>query len=104
MRDKGLKYGYSILLIHCEMARYLTYSFSRFNMNILDDARSFPSLWKVTQRFLDENPAELHPNSSLEWILQDSPTSASLRKHFEGGPVWKEKDYNGCQFFSNFES
>ncbi|KAI5808888.1 glycosyl transferase, partial [Peziza echinospora] len=68
MQKNGIKYG--------------------FNINILDDARSFPSLWKNTQRYLRQNPEEIHPNANYNWILR---------------PLWEERDYNGCQFFSNFE-
>lgn len=71
-------------------------------MNILDDARSFPSLWKVTQRFLQKHPDILHPGSELDWILSDE--SLGITGHVDDEPLWKEKGYNGCQFFSNFES
>ncbi|KAF7871854.1 hypothetical protein EAF04_003961 [Stromatinia cepivora] len=64
MRDNHLKYG--------------------FNMNILDDARSFPSLWSKTRAFANANPHLLHPEADLNWLL-------------DGG------EYNNCQFFSNFE-
>ena len=66
MRDNNLKYG--------------------FNMNILDDARSFPSLWPRTKSFVKESPQLLHPNADLSWLI-DTNTSS----------------YNNCQFFSNFE-
>lgn len=65
MRDNGLKYG--------------------FNMNILDDARSFPSLWSQTKDFIGQHPDLLHPDADLDWLLDET-----------GG-------YNNCQFFSNFE-
>ncbi|CAD6446265.1 7007a26f-b1fe-4360-b387-57d3c9b304d3 [Sclerotinia trifoliorum] len=64
MRDNQLKYG--------------------FNMNILDDARSFPSLWSKTRAFATAHPELLHPEADLNWLL-------------DGG------EYNNCQFFSNFE-
>ena len=67
MRDNSLKYG--------------------FNMNILDDARSFPSLWSRTRAFMDAHPELIHPHADLDWLL-DSKNSG---------------DYNNCQFFSNFE-
>jgi alpha 1,2-mannosyltransferase len=54
-------------------------------MNILDDARSFPTLWSETREFIDANPNLIHPNSDLEWLMDS-----------QGG-------YNNCQFFSNFE-
>jgi hypothetical protein len=67
MRDNNLKYG--------------------FNMNILDDARSFPSLWSRTRAFASANPHLIHPESDLNWLLD--PHNGN--------------EYNNCQFFSNFE-
>ncbi|TVY14032.1 Alpha-1,2 mannosyltransferase KTR1, partial [Lachnellula arida] len=67
MRDNNLNYG--------------------FNMNILDDARSFPSLWTRTRNFAATHPHLLHPEADLDWLLDSS----------NGG------EYNSCQFFSNFE-
>ena len=59
-----------------------------FNMAILDDARSFPSLWQRTRAFLGAHPEHVHPQSDPSWLL-DTATLA--------------QDYNNCQFFSNFE-
>lgn len=56
-------------------------------MAILDDARSFPSLWSRTRAFAAANPHLLHPEADLKWLLNP------------GNPV----EYNNCQFFSNFE-
>lgn len=67
MRDNKMKYG--------------------FNMNILDDARSFPSLWSRTRSFINSHPELIHPEADLDWLL-DARNSG---------------DYNNCQFFSNFE-
>ncbi|EHL03139.1 putative Alpha-1,2 mannosyltransferase KTR1 [Glarea lozoyensis 74030] len=67
MRDNNMKYG--------------------FNMNILDDARSFPSLWSKTRDFMKAHRDLLNPEADLKW-LQNPETSG---------------DYNNCQFFSNFE-
>ncbi|MCJ1321437.1 hypothetical protein MMC15_006782 [Xylographa vitiligo] len=67
MRDNNMKYG--------------------FNMNILDDARSFPSLWSRTRSFINAHPELVHPEADLDWLLDP---------HNSG-------DYNNCQFFSNFE-
>ncbi|KAI9782706.1 MAG: hypothetical protein M1839_004693 [Geoglossum umbratile] len=67
MRDNNMKYG--------------------FNMNILDDARSFPSLWSRTRSFINAHPELIHPDADLDWLLDAH----------NGG------DYNNCQFFSNFE-
>ncbi|KAB8299159.1 hypothetical protein EYC80_001263 [Monilinia laxa] len=65
MRDNHLKYG--------------------FNMNILDDARSFPSLWAKTRAFAQAKPHLLHPDADLSWLLDQGEYN------------------NNCQFFSNFE-
>lgn len=67
VRDNNIKYG--------------------FTMNILDDARSFPSLWGRTMSFINAHPELVHPEADLDWLLDP----------FNGG------DYNNCQFFSNFE-
>ncbi|KAI9793320.1 MAG: hypothetical protein M1833_000765 [Piccolia ochrophora] len=67
MRDNSMKYG--------------------FNMNILDDARSFPSLWSRTRSFINAHPELIHPEADLDWLLDAH----------NGG------EYNNCQFFSNFE-
>ena len=67
MRDNNLKYG--------------------FNMNILDDARSFPSLWRTTQDFMNEHPELIHPEADLNWLVDMTNIG----------------EYNNCQFFSNFE-
>ncbi|KIW91192.1 uncharacterized protein Z519_08087 [Cladophialophora bantiana CBS 173.52] len=58
-----------------------------FNMVILDDARSFASLWSTTRDFITAYPDLVHPEASLDWLL-DPQTGLT---------------YNNCQFFSNFE-
>ena len=58
-----------------------------FNMAILDDARSFASLWSTTRDFLATYPDVIHPDADLDWLL-DPATG---------------ENYNNCQFFSNFE-
>jgi alpha 1,2-mannosyltransferase len=67
MHDNDLKYG--------------------FNMNILDDARSFPSLWSHTKDFATANPHLIHPEADFNWLLDPN----------------NNREYNNCQFFSNFE-
>lgn len=67
MRDNALVYG--------------------FNMNILDDARSFPSLWSRTRAFIAAHPRLIHPSADFAWLLDQAHAH----------------DYNNCQFFSNFE-
>ncbi|KAI1086305.1 glycosyltransferase family 15 protein [Rostrohypoxylon terebratum] len=56
------------------------------NIGILDDARSFPSLWERTKEFIDKNGELIHPKADLEWVLHDS-----------------NGEYNNRQFYSNFE-
>jgi len=68
LRDNGLAYG--------------------FNMNILDDARSFASLWKRTKDFMARRPDLVHADADLSWLVDETGN---------GG------EYNNCQFFSNFE-
>ena len=58
-----------------------------FNMAILDDARSFASLWTTTRDFIMTCPHLIHPKANLKWLL-DPATGLN---------------YNNCQFFSNFE-
>ena len=66
MRDNKLKHG--------------------FNMNILDDTRSFAPLWSETRDFITAY-SKFISQKQLEWLLDP------------------ETDYecNNCQFFSNFE-
>ncbi|KAK5947082.1 hypothetical protein PMZ80_001228 [Knufia obscura] len=68
LRDNGIVYG--------------------FNMNILDDARSFASLWKRTREFMRLRPELVSEDADLSWLVD------------EGG---NGGEYNDCQFFSNFE-
>jgi alpha 1,2-mannosyltransferase len=68
MHDNKLKYG--------------------FNMNILDDARSFASLWSETRDFITAYSELIHPEADLEWLLD-------LETGYE---------HNNCQFFSNLKS
>ena len=56
-------------------------------MNILDDARSFTSLWSKTRDFIPAYSKLIHTEADLEWLL-DSETGY---------------EYDNCQFFSNFE-
>lgn len=58
-----------------------------FNMNILEDARSFPSLWATTLQFVREHPEFLHPDADYSWLIDEKQASG----------------YTNCQFFSNFE-
>ncbi|KAI0973424.1 glycolipid 2-alpha-mannosyltransferase-domain-containing protein [Xylaria arbuscula] len=65
MRDNNLAYG--------------------FNMAILDDARSFPSLWDRTKTFIKNNEHMIHEDADYDCNDFD------------------RLEYNNCQFYSNFE-
>lgn len=58
-----------------------------FNMAILEDARSFPSLWRTTLSFIEQHPDLLHPHADISWLVD----------------TYQGNTYNNCQFFSNFE-
>jgi hypothetical protein len=88
MRDNNMAYG--------------------FNMAILDDARSFPSLWDRTRTFIKDNKDMIHDDADYDWLLQD-PLHAGNTAH-SSHPSTDDADddldhleYNNCQFYSNFE-
>ncbi|KAI1821328.1 glycolipid 2-alpha-mannosyltransferase-domain-containing protein [Xylaria intraflava] len=73
MRDNNMAYG--------------------FNMAILDDARSFPSLWDRTKTFINKNQNMIHEDADYDWPLS-----------FDGDDTdFDHLEYNNCQFYSNFE-
>lgn len=75
-----------------------------FNMAILDDARSFPSLWDKTKSFIRDHKDMIHPEANYEWLLQnvtDSRSQASMSQS-QMDP-FDNLEYNSCQFYSNFE-
>ncbi|KAI0112558.1 glycosyltransferase family 15 protein [Nemania sp. FL0031] len=89
MRDNNMAYG--------------------FNMAILDDARSFPSLWDRTKTFIKNNKDMIHEDADYDWLLQDPLLGDNIQR-----PPQPTKDennfddfdtleYNNCQFYSNFE-
>lgn len=90
MRDNNMAYG--------------------FNMAILDDARSFPSLWDRTKAFIKNNKDMIHEDADYDWLLQDplqgdgvvheSQPSKEDGSHDEN---FDRLEYNNCQFYSNFE-
>ncbi|KAI1485191.1 glycolipid 2-alpha-mannosyltransferase-domain-containing protein [Biscogniauxia mediterranea] len=59
-----------------------------FNMAILDDARSFPSLWERTKAFIKQHKDMIADGADLNWL---------------DGNVIDDIEYNNCQFYSNFE-
>jgi len=97
MRDNSLAYG--------------------FNMAILDDARSFPSLWDRTRAFIKSNKDLIHENADYDWLLQKPPKAGG--DGFESQQLDDDEgtdagnidqddrlnhlEYNNCQFYSNFE-
>ncbi|KAI0395482.1 glycolipid 2-alpha-mannosyltransferase-domain-containing protein [Xylariaceae sp. FL0594] len=92
MRDNNLAYG--------------------FNMAILDDARSFPSLWDRTREFLSDHEDLIHEDADYDWLLQKPLKAgddrlASQRLDVDGDTDLvdrlKRLEYNNCQFYSNFE-
>ncbi|KAI0405072.1 glycolipid 2-alpha-mannosyltransferase-domain-containing protein [Xylaria palmicola] len=76
MRDNNMAYG--------------------FNMAILDDARSFPSLWDRTRTFIKNNRDMIHDDADYDWLLQ--PFSED-----DNADDLDNLEYNNCQFYSNFE-
>ncbi len=89
MRDNNMAYG--------------------FNMAILDDARSFPSLWDRTKMFIKNNNDLIHEDADYDWLLQDplrgdGISRASQRlKEDDDSNDFDSLEYNNCQFYSNFE-
>ena len=83
--------GYDVFQFMADMK--LVYG---FNMNILEDARSFVSLWKLTVRFFEENMGYVHPDADWSWLVDEESDTAAELGTGAGG-------YNNCQFFSNFE-
>ncbi|GAW13771.1 hypothetical protein ANO14919_031600 [Xylariales sp. No.14919] len=89
MRDNNMAYG--------------------FNMAILDDARSFPSLWDRTKTFIKHNRDMIHEDADYAWLLQDpleeedvSHTSQRFDED-DSSHYFDSLEYNNCQFYSNFE-
>ncbi|KAF3942496.1 hypothetical protein ABW19_dt0205891 [Dactylella cylindrospora] len=76
MRTSGKKYGFTI-------------TFPEFRSTIT-------TLWKQTIKFMRDNPSYLHPNSSLEYLLEDSSHGRTL-------DMDPPPEYNACHFWSNFE-
>ncbi|KAI1205495.1 glycosyltransferase family 15 protein [Annulohypoxylon truncatum] len=75
-----------------------------FNMAILDDARSFPSLWEHTKEFIDDNGELIHPNADFNWLLHDPKDhDETLRPATGVNYASSDGEYNNCQFYSNFE-
>ncbi|KAI1856031.1 hypothetical protein JX265_011928 [Neoarthrinium moseri] len=83
MRDNNMAYG--------------------FNMAILDDARSFPSLWERTQTFKRYNPDMVNPEADMRWLLHQTAEPDRMVRSGSGYHAGRGDQYNNCQFYSNFE-
>ncbi|KAI1799313.1 glycosyltransferase family 15 protein [Daldinia bambusicola] len=75
-----------------------------FNMAILDDARSFPSLWERTKAFIDNNEDLIDEDADLDWLLYTAEDRDDvIRPHTGAEEGVGDGEYNNCQFYSNFE-
>ncbi|KAH8649028.1 glycolipid 2-alpha-mannosyltransferase-domain-containing protein [Xylariales sp. PMI_506] len=74
-----------------------------FNMAILDDARSFPSLWERTQAFSRTNKDMVNPQADMRWLLHDTDEPMRMIRSGFGFQESLSAEYNNCQFYSNFE-
>ncbi len=78
-----------------------------FNMAILEDQRSIPLLWEQTKDFIKANKNMLDENADFEWLMHDPEDDS----HIWAAPgadtpleeLLEDREFNGCQFFSNFE-
>lgn len=86
MRDNNMSYG--------------------FNMAILEDQRSIPSLWESTLEFAVANKGMIDDEADLSWLLQDSAgefDKDSVQPDDPAQILKSNLQYNNCQFYSNFE-
>ncbi|KAI1403902.1 glycolipid 2-alpha-mannosyltransferase-domain-containing protein [Hypoxylon fuscum] len=75
-----------------------------FNMAILDDARSFPSLWERTKTFIDRNEELVDEDADYNWLLHDAEDrDDTIRPNTGAEEALGDGEYNNCQFYSNFE-
>ncbi|KAI4871156.1 glycosyltransferase family 15 protein [Hypoxylon rubiginosum] len=75
-----------------------------FNMAILDDARSFPSLWEQTKAFIDQNGELVDNDADFNWLLYTADDRDDvIRPHTGADEGLSDGEYNNCQFYSNFE-
>ncbi|KAK7993134.1 hypothetical protein PG991_016313 [Apiospora marii] len=78
-----------------------------FNLALLGDARSFPSLWDSTKAFQLSNPEMVHPEADMSWALHTPRDSRDIVRSAStpaGREIMTEaEEYNNCQFYSNFE-
>lgn len=74
-----------------------------FNMAILDDARSFPSLWDRTKTFRGYHLDMIDDRSDMNWLLHTREELDTLRPPIGHQEATEDGEYNNCQFYSNFE-
>ncbi|OTB00876.1 glycosyltransferase family 15 protein [Hypoxylon sp. CI-4A] len=75
-----------------------------FNMAILDDARSFPSLWERTKAFIGDNEELVDQDADFNWLLHTSDDhDDTIRPNTGAKEAESDGEYNNCQFYSNFE-
>ncbi|KAK8078769.1 hypothetical protein PG994_002576 [Apiospora phragmitis] len=78
-----------------------------FNLALLDDASSFPSLWDRTKGFKLSHPNMVHPEADMSWALHTPKDSGEIVRSASTPAGYEimseEEEYNNCQFYSNFE-
>lgn len=73
-------------------------------MAILDDARSFPSLWEQTKAFIEQNSELVDNDADFNWLLYTANDEDDvIRPHTGTAKGSSDGEYNNCQFYSNFE-
>ncbi|KAK9247632.1 nucleotide-diphospho-sugar transferase [Lipomyces tetrasporus] len=82
--------------LYCDLT-YDPFTFMRennktygFTINLLEFASTIESLWPTVQNFSSEHPEYIHPNNSLDFIVDDHKNIT-------------EGSYNNCHYWSNFE-
>ncbi|CAJ2504916.1 Uu.00g123100.m01.CDS01 [Anthostomella pinea] len=79
-----------------------------FNMAILDDARSFPSLWDSTKSFVETHKNLIHDDADYDWFLQDPRQVADASQNRtpadeDDEDAYDSMEYNSCQSYSELE-
>ena len=68
-----------------------------FVISMYEFRDTITTLWGRTRQFVAENSQFLHPNNSLDFLVDGAQPSKPGDKHLGNG------DYNLCHFWSNFE-
>ncbi|KAI1777161.1 glycolipid 2-alpha-mannosyltransferase-domain-containing protein [Hypoxylon cercidicola] len=100
----------SAVKFHCDI-NYDVFRFMQdnnmaygFNKAILDDARSFPSLWEQTKAFIEQNGDLVDNDADFNWLLHTADDQDDvIRPHTGAEEKLSDGEYNNCQFYSNFE-